>query len=116
MFLQSFFQESDCDIGADAVASGSGIAKSNDSVDQADGAEAVDLGRVQACALDGVVGADQGCHRVLVSLKSWPGQLLSLYPCLRPKILARMLFLRILSLEVVILDITAYLIIDCEYW
>jgi len=54
--------ESDCDIGADAVASGSGIAKSNDSVDQADGAEAVDLERVQACALDGVVGADAGSN------------------------------------------------------
>ena len=35
----------------------------------------------------------QECYRVLVSLKSWPGQLLSLNPCLRPKILARMLFL-----------------------
>ena len=58
MFLQSFFQESDCDIGADAVASGSGIAKSNDSVDQADGAGAVDLKRAQTCALDEVVGAD----------------------------------------------------------
>ena len=30
--------------------------------------------------------------KVLVSLFSWPGQLLSLYPCLRPKIVARMLF------------------------
>ena len=35
---------------------------------------------------------EQECYRVLVSLKSWPGQLLSLNPCLRPKILARMLF------------------------
>ena len=34
----------------------------------------------------------QGWNRVLVSLISWPGQLLSLYPCRRPKILARMLF------------------------
>ena len=33
------------------------------------------------------------CYRVLVSLKSWQGQLLSLNPCLRPKILTRMLFL-----------------------
>ena len=49
----------------------------------------------------------QGCYRVLVSLISWPGQLLSLNPCWRPKILARMLFLRILSLTVVIADVTA---------
>ena len=62
MFLQSFFQESDCDIGADAVASGSGIAKSNNSVDQADGAEVVDLKRAQTCALDGVLGADAGSN------------------------------------------------------
>ena len=34
----------------------------------------------------------QGSYLVLVSQKSWPGQLLSLYPCRRPKILARMLF------------------------
>ena len=34
----------------------------------------------------------QECYRVLVSLISWPGQLLSLNPCRRPKILARMLF------------------------
>ena len=53
----------------------------------------------------------QGCHRVLVSLISWPGQLLSLNPCRRPKILARMLFFWILSFPVVILDITPYLII-----
>ena len=58
----------------------------------------------------------QGCYRVLVSLISWPGQLLSLNPCRRPKILARVLFLGILSLTVVILDITAYFIIDCDYW
>ena len=58
----------------------------------------------------------QGCHRVLVSLFSWPGQLLSLNPCQRPKILARMLFWGILSLTVVILEITAYLIRDCDYW
>ena len=61
-FCKAFFQETDCDIGADAVASGSGIAKSNNSVDQADGAEAVDLERVQACALDGVLGADAGSN------------------------------------------------------
>ena len=54
----------------------------------------------------------QGWYRVLVSPNSWPGQLLSLNPCRRPKILARMLFLGILSLPVVILDITAY----CGYW
>ena len=58
----------------------------------------------------------QECYRVLVSLISWPGQLLSLNPCRRPKILARMLFLGILSLTVVILEITVYLIIDCDYW
>ena len=58
----------------------------------------------------------QGWNRVLVSLISWPGQLLSLNPCRRPKILARMLILGILSLPVVILDITAYLIKDCDYW
>ena len=34
----------------------------------------------------------QDCYRVLVSIISWPGQLLSLNPCRRPKILARMLF------------------------
>ena len=38
------------------------------------------------------VHVGQGCNRVLVSLISWPGQLLSLNPCWRPKILARMLF------------------------
>ena len=53
----------------------------------------------------------QDCYRVLVSLKSWPGQLLSLFPCLRPKILARMLFFGILSLKAVILDITAFFIV-----
>ena len=58
----------------------------------------------------------QGWNRVLVSLISWPGQLLSLNPCRRPKILARMLFGGILSLTVVILEITAFLIIDCDYW
>ena len=62
------------------------------------------------------VALEQGCHRVLVSLFSWPGQLLSLNPCQRPKILARMLFWGILSLTVVILEITAYLIRDCDYW
>ena len=55
---------------------------------------------------------EQDCYRVLVSLFSWPGQLLSLNPCWRPKILARMLFGGILSLTVVILEITAFLIID----
>ena len=49
-----------------------------------------------------LVTRGQGWNRVLVSLISWPGQLLSLNPCRRPKILARMLFLRILSLTVVI--------------
>ena len=58
----------------------------------------------------------QGCYRVLVSLISWPGQHLSLNPCWRPKILASMLFLGILSLTVVIIEITAYLIKDCDYW
>ena len=43
----------------------------------------------------------QDCYRVLVSLISWPGQLLSLFPCQRLKFLARMLFLGILSLPVV---------------
>ena len=43
----------------------------------------------------------QDCYRVLVSLISWPGQLLSLFPCQRLKFLARMLFLGILSLTVV---------------
>ena len=52
----------------------------------------------------------QECFRVLVSLISWPGQLLSLNPCRRPKILARIscFLLGILSLTVVILEITAY--------
>ena len=35
----------------------------------------------------------QDWNRVLVSIISWPGQLLSLNPCWRQKILARMLFL-----------------------
>ena len=39
-----------------------------------------------------------GWNSVFVSLKSWPGQLLSLYPCWRAKILAEMLFWDILSL------------------
>ena len=43
----------------------------------------------------------QRCYRILVSLKSWPGLILSLNPCLRPKILAWMLFLGIMSLKVV---------------
>ena len=46
-------------------------------------------------------GGVQDCYRVLVSLISWPGQLLSLFPCQRIKFLARMLFLGILSLTVV---------------
>ena len=51
----------------------------------------------------------QECFRVLVSLISWPGQLLSLSPCRRPKIPGQdAFFLRILSLIVVILEITAY--------
>ena len=50
----------------------------------------------------------QDCYRVLVSIISWPGQLLSLNPCQRPKILARMLFGGILSLTIVILEIKAY--------
>ena len=41
----------------------------------------------------------QGWNRVLVSLISWPGQLLSLFPCERLKFLARMLFLGILSTD-----------------
>ena len=49
----------------------------------------------------------QDCYRVLVSIISWPGQLLSLNPCQRPKILARMLFFGILCLTVVILEIKA---------
>ena len=56
----------------------------------------------------------QGCYRVLVSLFSWPGQLLVLESLPEAKILARMLFLRILSLTVVITDIAAYLIKDCD--
>ena len=44
------------------------------------------------------VHVGQGCNRVLVSLISWPGQLLSLNPCGRPKILARMPFLGIYAL------------------
>ena len=48
-------------------------------------------GRHQCSAQSGA-RQQQECYRVLVSLKSWPGQLLSLNPCLRPKILARMLF------------------------
>ena len=41
---------------------------------------------------------NQDCYRVLVSLISWPGQLLSLNPCGRPKILARMPFFGIYAL------------------
>ena len=58
--------------------------------------------------------AAQGWNRVLVSLFSWPGQLLVLVSLPEAKILARMLFLRILSFTVVIIDITAYLIKDCD--
>ena len=44
----------------------------------------------------------QDCYRVLVSIISWPGQLLSLNPCQRPKILARMFFcVEILSLTTI---------------
>ena len=55
------------------------------------------------CTLNSIGGksngtTNQGCHRVLVSLFSWPGQLLSLNPCGRPKILARMPFLGIYAL------------------
>ena len=57
---------------------------------------------------------EQGWNRVLVSLFSWPGQLLVLVSLPEAKILARMLFLRILSLTVVITDIAAYLIKDCD--
>ena len=46
-------------------------------------------------------GHAQDWNRVLVSLISWPGQLLSLFPCERLKFLARMLFLGILSWTVV---------------
>ena len=52
-------------------------------------------------ALSEVNDSGQGWYSVLVSLKSWPGQLLSSYSCRRPKILARTLFCEILSLEVV---------------
>ena len=45
-----------------------------------------------------LLNLDQDCNRVLVSLISWPGQLLSLNPCGRPKILARMPFLGIYAL------------------
>ena len=61
------------------------------------------------------VPMSQGWNRVLVSLFSWPGQLLSLNPCRRPKILARMLFLRILSLTVVIVR-GHYSLIDWRLW
>ena len=43
-----------------------------------------------------VIHVMQDWNRVLVSLISWPGQLLSLFPCERLKFLARMLFLGIL--------------------
>ena len=45
-----------------------------------------------------LLNLDQDCNRVLVSLISWPGQLLSLNPCGRPKILARMPFFGIYAL------------------
>ena len=48
-----------------------------------------------------VIHVMQDWNRVLVSLISWPGQLLSLFPCQRLKFLARMLLLGILSLTVV---------------
>ena len=47
------------------------------------------------------IGYHQDWNRVLVSLISWPGQLLSLFLCERLKFLARMLFLGILSWTVV---------------
>ena len=40
---------------------------------------------------------EQDWNLILVSLLSWPGQLLSLFPCESLKFLARMLFLGILS-------------------
>ena len=43
-----------------------------------------------------VIHVMQDWNRVLVSLISWPGQLLSLFSCERLKFLARMLFLGIL--------------------
>ena len=73
-------------------------------------------GVVQKTITGKSLSSRQDCYRVLVSIISWPGQLLSLNPCQRPKILARMLFWGILSLTVVILEITAYLIRDCDYW
>jgi len=54
--------ESDCEIEADAVASGNGIATSNNSAHQADGAGAGDLERAQVCALDRVEAADAGSN------------------------------------------------------
>ena len=48
-----------------------------------------------------VIHVMQDWNRVLVSLISWPGQLLSLFPCERLKFLARMLFLGILSWTVI---------------
>ena len=47
---------------------------------------------------DGKWKCIQDCNRVFVSLISWPGQLLSLNPCGRPKILARMPFFGIYAL------------------
>ena len=38
---------------------------------------------------------EQDWNLILVSLLSWPGQLLSLFPCERLKVLARMVFLGI---------------------
>ena len=48
--------------------------------------------------INGKMILTQGCHRVLVSLFSWPGQLLSLNPC-------QDVFFGILSLTLVILEI-----------
>ena len=50
-----------------------------------------------SCPRNSKISLEELYHRVLVSLISWPGQLLSLNPCRRLKILARMLFLGIFS-------------------
>ena len=50
-----------------------------------------------SCQVSECIKTRQDWNRVLVSLISWPGQLLSLFPCERLKFLARMLFLGILS-------------------
>ena len=50
-------------------------------------------GRTDTLQLTYIPQLLQECYRVLASLISWPGRLLSLKPCRRPKFLARMLFL-----------------------